>query len=97
MAEVAKIVLMRAKPGGGPALEAALRALILESGKEEGSVCCELHSGSADSEQFMVYERWSGDAAFDAHMAQPHVAVFLAATGELLAGQPEVLAFDHLP
>lgn len=97
MAEIAKIVLMRAKPGGAPALDAALRGLIADSRREDGSVYCELHRGSTDGELFMVYERWAGDAAFDAHMEQPHVATFLAAVDSLLAEQPEVLAFDHLP
>ena len=95
MAEIAKIVLMRAKPGGAAALDAALRGLIADSRKEEGSVYCELHRGSADDELFMVYERWSGDAAFDLHMTQPHVATFLTAVDTLLAEPPEVLAFDH--
>ena len=95
MAEIAKIVLMRAKPGGAPALDAALRGLIADSRKEDGATYSELHRGSADDELFMVYERWSGDAAFDVHMTQPHVAVFLAAVDTLLAEPPEVLAFDH--
>lgn len=97
MAEIAKIVLMRAKPDRVAELEAVLRDLLVASAAEEASMMGELHRSSEEEGLFMVYERWRDPAGFDAHMGTPHVAAFLAAAEDLLAEAPEVRSFDPLP
>lgn len=97
MAKVAKIVLLRAKPGLAGELEAVLRRLLAASRQEEAAAGSELHRSPNEPDLFMVYERWRDDEGFAAHMQQPHTAEFLAGAGDLLAEPAEVLAFDTLP
>jgi quinol monooxygenase YgiN len=37
-----------------------------------------------------VFERYADQAACDAHFATPYVTAFLARTGELLTGEPQI-------
>ncbi|MFC0203430.1 putative quinol monooxygenase [Novosphingobium soli] len=97
MADLAKIVLLRAKPERVADLEATLRRLLSATRQEAASTACELHRSSEEEAQFMVYERWSDDAGFARHMEQPHTFEFLALAGDLLAEPPQVLSFDTLP
>jgi quinol monooxygenase YgiN len=45
---------------------------------------------------FQTVERWRDQAAFDGHMRSAHVGAALAAAGPLLAGPPEIKAYDKL-
>ncbi|PEQ14260.1 hypothetical protein B2G71_01240 [Novosphingobium sp. PC22D] len=96
MAQLANIVLLRARPGRIDDLEAALRTLLAATHQEAGCAGGELHRSAEDEALFMVYERWTDQAGFDAHMAEPHVAQFLAAADDLLAEPAEVRAFETL-
>jgi quinol monooxygenase YgiN len=96
MAETAKIVRLRARSGEADALAAVLRDLVGKSGAEAGALASVLHTSASDPELFMVYERWRDAAAFDSHMATPHVAHFLAVADDLLAMPASVDAFDVL-
>lgn len=97
MTEIAKIVLMRSKPGQVHILEQALHHMLNESLKETGCAYCVLHRSVDDNDLCMVYERWHSVAAFAAHMETPHAIEFLSRVDELLAEAPEVLSYDYLP
>ena len=95
MADLANIVTLRAKLGKTEQLGDALKILIAQTRKEPGSTVCELHQAAEDDATWMVYERWTGEAAFAGHMRAPYVADFLARVDDLVREPPSVRAFHH--
>ena len=57
---------------------------------EEGCIRYEFFAAIEDPLSFIAVEEWTDRAALDAHFAQPHLAEFSAALGELVADTPEV-------
>lgn len=93
MTDLSNIVLLRARAGKSEALRAALGELVTLTRREPGCAVCELNEATAEPGVWMVYERWRGQAAFDSHMQEPHVARFLAQLDELAAEPPIVRPF----
>lgn len=60
------------------------------SREEDGCIRYEFFAAVADPLSFIAVEEWRDREALDAHFAQPHLAEFSAALGELLADPPEV-------
>lgn len=87
MSEITLFCPIKAAPGKGEKMQAALLALAEATRKEPGNICYRLHT-TADPDEFMIYEQWQDEAALDFHMQTPHLTAFLADKDGLLAGQP---------
>ncbi|MDQ7836828.1 MAG: putative quinol monooxygenase [Humidesulfovibrio sp.] len=74
------------------ALAEVKAATVLEPG------CLEYHAHlhADDPRRVSFYERWRDQTSFEAHLAMPHLAVFISAIGDLLAGAPEVTRLQRL-
>jgi quinol monooxygenase YgiN len=74
--------------------EAAARAMMSETRKEQG---CISYTFSADLEQagrFRIFEEWESDEALRAHFASPHMARFQQAVGGLGVREMKVQRYE---
>ncbi len=93
---IAAIAHLIAKPGAEAELERTLRDLIAPSAREPGLLAYAVHRGLGAPSRFSVYERYVDRAAYDSHMASPHVRAALARFPEMLQSPPEVHVLDEL-
>ena len=99
MADVTVVAVLRAAPGKGDALESFLvEQCRVVRATEPGCLAYRLHRAKDDPDQFLFYEAYVDDAAFDAHRRSPHLAEFRArreALG-LTAGAADVTIYHAL-
>ncbi|WP_300452509.1 putative quinol monooxygenase [Accumulibacter sp.] len=64
----------------------ALSAMLTPTRAEAGCRQYDLHVDQADPNRMVMIERWTDDAALDAHVATPHMAQLKAIIGDKTAG-----------
>lgn len=81
-----------AQPGQRERASTELRALIREVvAHEPDCLGITLHADAGDAARFLLYERWTSQAAYTGpHMKTPHLLAFIAKAGEFLAGPPSI-------
>jgi quinol monooxygenase YgiN len=84
---VALVVMMHAKPGQEPLLQAELTALIRPTRKEDGCILYDLHRSTDIPGDFLFYEIWSSREAHAAHKRTPHFLRWNARKDTLLAAR----------
>ena len=90
-------VVLRAKPGLESRLGQVLADLIAPSRAEDGCLNYYMHASLETPGLFMLYMNWRDEAAFNRHVATPHIQAFdndLA--GDLLAEPKAVSRWRHL-
>lgn len=68
------------------ALRGPLTELAAATRQESGCLAYDLYESAAAPGVFVTVERWTDQAALDAHMQAPHVAAAFAAADGALAG-----------
>jgi quinol monooxygenase YgiN len=91
MAKIAVVIHFKAKPGQRDALAAHLASAGASYAAEAGTEAFMAHALLTDADTVVVYERYSSDAAKQAHENAPGYAAIRAKTGEFLAGPPQVI------
>lgn len=90
-------VVLLAKPGLESRLRQVLAALIAPSRAEDGCLNYYMHESRETPGLFMLYMNWRDEAAFNRHVATPHVQAFdNDQAGELLAEPYVVSRWRHL-
>jgi quinol monooxygenase YgiN len=84
---VALVVMMHAKPGQEPLLQAELTALIRPTRKEDGCILYDLHRSTDIPTDFLFYEIWASREAHAAHKRTPHFLRWNARKDTLLAAR----------
>ena len=74
------IANIQAKAGQIELVKAELEKLIPISRAEPGCIHYDLHQDNEDPAHFLFSENWESRELWQAHMAQPHLAHYLAAT-----------------
>ena len=82
---VTLVVILRAKPGQEPLLEAELRALIPPTRREEGCLTYDLHRAVDPPDGFLLHEVWATREHHRRHMKTPHFLRWDARKDALLA------------
>jgi len=92
---VKKVIVARVKvkEGKEAAFVAIAQPLIEATHKEPGNLFYELYQSPFDSKQFIFYEEYKDQAAFDAHAASNAFKTFSDALGEVIDGELEVGQF----
>ncbi|MDB5101858.1 MAG: hypothetical protein JWM80_6279 [Cyanobacteria bacterium RYN_339] len=85
-----------AKPGQEEALAQALAVLVPPTRAEDGCLRFEAVRGTEAPAQFLLIERWAGQAPLAAHGSQPHLQAFVAQHPALLAAPPEAVFWQPL-
>jgi quinol monooxygenase YgiN len=80
-------VILRAKEGQEPLLEAELRALIAPTRREEGCLTYDLHRALEIPGAFLLHEVWATREHHRLHTKTPHFLRWDARKGALLAGR----------
>jgi quinol monooxygenase YgiN len=83
--EVAILVTLRARAGRGDELEAAAREFVAAARRLPGSLESSLYRSSTDPLHFSLVERFTGEDAFERHMASDYFHRFQVAQAPLLA------------
>jgi quinol monooxygenase YgiN len=84
---VALVVMMHAKPGQEPLLQAELTALIRPTRKEGGCILYDLHRSTDIPADFLFYEIWASREAHAEHKRTPHFVRWNARKDTLLAAR----------
>jgi len=84
---VTLIVLLRARPGHEPFLEAELRALVAPTRREEGCLQYDLHRAEDGSGAFLLHEVWESREHHTAHTKTDHFLRWNARKDALLASR----------
>lgn len=84
---VTLVVLMRARPGQEPLLEAELKALVTPTRKEAGCIVYDLHRSIDPPGGFLLHEVWATRDAHTAHTKTPHFLRWEARKDSLLASR----------
>jgi quinol monooxygenase YgiN len=93
--EIAVVAIADAKDGCEADVQAAIRACIAPTRKEDG---CLLYTAHADAEvksRFVFIERWTSHAALAAHTTTPHFLAMARQFATLLKEPLEVLVLDE--
>lgn len=85
MTFIAKIT---ARPGAEGQLAEALATLVAATRAEPGCIQYFPHASLERPGEFVLYESWTNEAAFETHTKSPHFAALMARMPELLAGPP---------
>jgi len=84
---VTQIVLLRAREGQEPLLEAELRALVGPSRKEDGCFTFDLHRSVDVPGAFLLHEVWESREAHTEHTHTPHFLRWNARKDALIASR----------
>jgi len=87
---------MVAKPGKENELQRHLLALIEPTRQEGGCVQYDLHQHTSEAGRFVFYENWQSCELLERHLQSPHLLVFGAVEGELLAEPARVLTYTRI-
>jgi quinol monooxygenase YgiN len=90
------VATFQAQPGKETALRAALASLLAPTRKEAGCLSYDLHQSAESPGKFLFYETWQNQAAIDAHMQSPHVAVLLPKVSDLCIAFPEITIWNRI-
>ena len=83
----------RARDGARDQLAAAAAGVATATREDEGCMTYTFAYDLTDPEVLVGVEVWRDQVALDAHMGHSHTKQFLAAVGDLVAGEPEMTFF----
>jgi len=84
---VTLVVLLKAREGQEPLLEAELRALVGPTRREDGCITYDLHRGADAPSSFLLHEVWETREAHRAHTQTPHFIRWNARKDALLVSR----------
>jgi len=93
---VTVVITYHAQPDKGSAARAALAPLIRTVlATEPDCLGITMLQGAADETRFLLYERWTSEAAYTGpHMQTPHIQAFIQGAAGIFAGPPDI-SFWH--
>ena len=93
--EFVVIARYRARAGEEDRVEAALREMVEPTRAEPGNLDYQVFRDPEQAAVFVLFERYTGAAAFEAHKSSAHFGTWLA--GQVLPALAERTRFDLVP
>jgi len=91
------IAKLKVKPGNEAQFESAAREMIAAARTAEpGTLNYILHKNVRDATEYVYYEVYRDQAAFDAHGKTDHMRAFGGKIGGLLAGRAEIMVLAEV-
>src|SRR4051794_16266106 len=90
------IAILSAKHGKEAELEALLIRMVESTHEEPGCQRYALHRSKSDPRTFVFIEKWTSDAALDAHLNSPHITQSMARKTELI-DRVEIIPLAGIP
>ena len=81
------VVLLKAREGQEPLLEAELRAMVGPTRREDGCITYDLHRGADAGSAYLLHEVWESREAHRLHTQTAHFIRWNARKDALLAGR----------
>ncbi len=75
--------IIQVAPSDHAAAAELMKTLATETAKEAGSISYAFYADLETEGKFRVFEEWESEEAMGAHFAEPHMASFMGALGEL--------------
>lgn len=85
----------RVRAGEEARVANALRNMVAPTRAEPGNLDYQVFRDPADPSRFVLFERYTDEGAFQAHLASPHFDTWLQ--GEVLPSLEERIRFDLVP
>jgi len=73
-----------------------VKKLMVDVGKEEGTLLYTLNVDKANPNTLVIMERYKDKAALDFHSSTPYFKEFFGRIGPLMAGKPEISAMNEI-
>jgi quinol monooxygenase YgiN len=93
--EFVVIAQYRARAGEADRVAQALRNMVAPTRAEPGNLDYQVFRDPKDPSLFVLFERYAGEDAFDAHRVAPHFATWLA--GAVLPALEDRIRLDLVP
>ena len=93
--EFVVIARYRARAGEAGRVAQALRKMVAPTRAEQGNLGYQVFRDPADPGVFVLFERYAGEGAFEAHLASPHFTTWLR--GQVLPFLDERTRFELVP
>lgn len=74
----------------------AIKALMSEVAKEEGTLFYSVNASEKDPDTLVMIERYRDRAALDAHGTTQHFKEFMGKAASFLAGKPEIKVYEEI-
>ena len=87
----------KAQPGKAKELRRELQELVRATHLEPGVLTYELHESATDPGNFLMYEKYISQEAFDSHIAGPPLQHFLTLVPQLVDGEVEIKPYKLVP
>ncbi|SMF04204.1 putative quinol monooxygenase [Desulfovibrio gilichinskyi] len=87
---------IKAKIGKEAELEKILRAMVFKTAQETGSMEYRLHKSTSNQGSFLFYEKYSDQAAFEAHSSSEYCSNLGAQISDLIAEDPILEFYDFI-
>ena len=87
---------MTAQSGKEDELRRTLTGFVAPTRAENGCVQYDLHEAQDAPGQFLFFEKWTSEAALDAHLGSPHIASVLPGLGAILAQPARISKFRRI-
>ena len=75
---------------------AAIKELMVQVAREEGTLQYTLNRDPSNPNTLMIMERYKDKAALDAHSSSPYFKEFFAKSREFIAGKPEITVMEEI-
>ena len=75
---------------------AAIKELMVQVAREEGTLMYTLNRDSSSPNTLVIMERYKDKAAFDVHSSTPHFKAFFAKSEAFIGGKPEVTLMEEI-
>lgn len=86
--------IIQVAPSDHAAAAELMKTLAAETAKESGSLSYAFYADLETEGKFRVFEEWESDEAMGAHFAEPHMAAFMGAIGELEMIATDIQKYD---
>ena len=90
------IAKLKAKSGQEKDMGDAIRRILPDVAKEEGTLVYTLHQSQSDPSVFMFYEKYADQDAFAHHSSTPYLKELFDALAPMLDGAPEIDMYNEI-
>ena len=75
---------------------AAIKELMVQVAREEGTLQYTLNRDPSNPNTLMIMERYKDKGAFDEHTSTPHFKAFFAKSKAFIGGRPEISVMEEI-
>ena len=90
------VAKLKAKAGEEAKMEEAMRGMVDKVAQEQGTLTYTLHRAQQDSSVFLLYEKYTDEAAFKSHSSTPYFLDLFEVLKPILDGAPDIEIYEEI-